>query len=388
MELPLTGNTQTPPPRRPKMAVSFSAMAESGGGLMDSVSSVAAAVGIDLSSNNVDPWQRSVTTIVSENYLAPHVDQAKIVLAHDSQSPTFKLEDNGDIQLGYEESQLALVFSGTIVGIETGLERQAALTICNGGYRLAQMRTNQSFEQQSAGDIVQSLADLAEVETDTVEAGVDLPFYVVDGSRNLYEHIANLAGKSGLLASISGEGKLNFKAVPSAAAEKTFHYGVDILHLNISQHPPPLDKITLVGAGAAGSQGSDAWSWLIKDPKPVTASVGEGAKTRLLIDPSLRSRDGVQQVSAGKLFFANLQGVKAKLTVIGAAEIRAGSKIEIAGVPQAELNGTAIVESVRHRFSKDQGFITEISALLEVGDSLDSLLSSALGSLSSLGGLL
>lgn len=387
MELPLTGNSQTAPSRRPKMAVNFAAPGDSGGGLLDSVSGVAAAAGIDLSSDKVDPWQRSVTTIISESYLAPHVDQSKIVLVQDSQSPPFNLLDNGDIQLGYHETELSLVFTGTIVGIENGLEGQAALTICNGGFRLAQMRTDQSFEQQSAGDIVQSLADLAEVETDTIDAGVDLPFYVVDGSLNLYQHIAQLAEKSGLLASISGEGKLNFKGTPAAPAEKTFNYGVDIVHLTLSRTTPPVDQVRLVGAGAAGSQGSDAWSWLIKDPQPVTASVGDSSssRTRLLIDPSLRSSEGVQQASAGKLFFAKQQGVKAKLTVIGVAEIRAGSKIEIAGVPQAELNGTAIVESVRHHFSKDNGFVSEIKALLETGDSLDSLLSSALGSL---GGLL
>ncbi len=385
MQLPLTGNTPASPPRRPQLAVHFAAAADSGGGLMDSVSSVAAAVGVDLSSSGADPWQRSVTTLLSQSYLAPHVDQAKIVLAWDSQSPSFALNDQGAIQLGYDSDRLTPVFSGSIVGMETGIKCQAALTICNGGFRLAQMRTNQSFAQQSAGDIVRSLAELAEVETDTVEAGIDLPFYVVDDSRNLYQHIAALAEKSGLLATINGEGKLNFKAVTSAAAEKTFYYGVDILSLRMRRTPPPLDKITMVGGGAAGSQGSEAWSWLIKDPQSVTASIGEGNKTRLMVDHSLRSQEGVQQASAGKLFFARQHGVTVKLIVIGTATIHAGSKIAIADVPQAAFNGTAIVESVRHYYSKQKGFTSEISALCEVGDSLDSLLSSSLGAV---GGLL
>ena len=358
------------------------------GSVADSTAGIASALGIDLSNSGVDPWQRSVINIVCERYLAPHVDQAKIFLAHDSQSPAFNLDDKGNIQLGYDETGLTIIFSGNIISIETALQQQTILTVCNAGYRLAQLRTNQSFEQQSAGDIVQSLADLADVETDTVESGVDLPFYVVDDSLNLYQHIAELAAKSGLLAGISGEGKLNFKAAPAAAAKKTFRYGVDIVQMSTTYSQPSLNKITLIGAGAAGSQGADAWSWLIKDPQSITASVGDGSKNRLLIDPSLRSSAGVQQASAGKLFFANRQGVKTKLTVVGAADIHVGSKIDIADMPQAELNGSALVESVKHYYSKDQGFISEVTAQIEVGTSIDSLLSSALNLGGSMGGLL
>ena len=369
------------------MAVSFAAPAAAGGGgLMDTVSSVAAAVGIDLSSDAVDPWQRSVTAIVCDSHLAPRVDQARILLAYDSQSPTFNLGDSGSIELGYAEDQLYSVFSGAIIGIQSGLERQAALSIGNGGQRLSQLRTNQSFEQQSAGDIVQALADLAEVETGTVEAGADLPFYVVDDGRNLYQHIALLAEKSGLLASIDGDGKLQFREAPGSAPEQTFHYGVDILQLRLQRSEPPLQQLTLIGAGAAGSQGSDAWSWLVKDPQSISATAGEGASVRLQADPSLRSSDAVQQAAAGKLFFAKQHALKVRLLVLGAPNIRAGSKIEIADAPQAEWNGTAIVESVRHQYSKLKGFTSDITALLESADnSMDSLLAGALGAL---GGLL
>ncbi len=385
MELPLNNSTETPPPRRPQMAVSFAAGEDSGSSMLDSVSSVASSFGIDLTSDSVDPWQRSVSTIVSESYLAPQVAQATIILAHDSQAPTFNLNDVGNIQLGYHENDLTTVFTGSITAIHTSLENRTSLNICNAGYTLAQLRTDQSFEQQTAGDIVKALAELAEVETDTVEDGLSLPFYVIDSSRNLYQHIAALAGKSGLLATINNQGKLNFKSVPASSAERTFTYGVDIMGLKMTRISPSLDKITVVGAGATGSQGSDAWSWLLKDPQTVMASTGDGEKTRVVVDPSLRSSENVQQASAGKLFFSNRQGVKTKLTVIGVAEIQAGSKIEIAGVPHEELNGTAVVESVRHHFDKKKGFFSEIYALKEVGDSLDSLLSSALGSL---GGLL
>ncbi|HEX4939584.1 MAG TPA: hypothetical protein VFX11_12975, partial [Candidatus Kapabacteria bacterium] len=102
--------------------------------------------------------------------------------------------------------------------------------------------------------------------------------------------------------------------------------------------------------------------------------------------PSLRSSDAVQQAAAGKLFFARQRALKVRLLVLGAPNIRAGSKIEIADAPQPEWNGTAVVESVRHQYSKLKGFTSDITALLESADnSMDSLLAGALGAL---GGLL
>lgn len=353
------------------MTMSFSAPS---GGLLDSVASIASAGGISLGSEKIDPWLRSVTTIISESYLAPHVDQAKIILADDNQSPEFSLGDSGDIQLGYLDGELAKVFTGEIVNLKTSLTGEAALTVCNGGYRLSQMRLDQSFEQQSAGDIVQELADLAEVETDTIEAGVNLPFYVLDSSRNLYQHIALLAEKSGYFATINGEGKLSFKAAPKGGPLKEFHYGQDILQLTVTRTAPPIDKITLVGAGAAGSEGAEAWNWLIKDPQPVTSTLGDGSCGRLVIDPSIRSMDGLQQASAGKMYLARIQTVKAQLRVLGSGEIQAGCKVELLDMTREQLNGTGIVESVRHYYSKEQGFISDMTVLMEEGNSLDSLL--------------
>lgn len=387
MELPSTDTSPTSPPRSPQLVVSFTAPAASrGGGLMDAVSSVAAAVGIDVSGGGGDPWQRSVTAISCESHLAPRVDWARIVLADDSQSPVFNIGDTGNIQLGYAEDRLYPVITGAIIGMRSGLQRQAALTIGNGAYRLSQLCTNQSFEQQSAGEIVEALAALAEVETGTVEFGVDLPFYVVDDGRNLYQHIALLAEKSGVLAAIGGDGKLNFKAASDAAPEQTFHYGVDIVQMHLIRSEPRAEKITVVGAGAAGGEGADAWGWLVKDRQSITAILGDGAKSLLLADPSLRSSDAVQQAAAGRLFASRQQAQRIKLTVIGAPLIRAGCKIEIADAPLADLNGTAIVRAARHHYSKHGGFTSEITALMESeSNSMDSLLASALGGL---GGLL
>ena len=386
MDLPFGENTPQAAARRPQMAVSFSSGSDfSGGGLMDSVSSVVSAVGIELSSDSVDPWQRSLEIISSQTALAPRVDQASLSLAADTQSPEFGVGDSGDIQLGYDDDPLHTVFTGDIIRVQTSIDRRVTLTVCNAAFKLSQRRTNQSFEQQSAGDIVQALADLAEVDTETIASGIDFPYYVIDDGKNLYQHIAHLAQKCGLIAFITTANKLNFAAADSGPAAKTFNYGVDLIHIKASNAAAKIDQLTVVGAGAAGSQGAAAWSWLIKDPQSVSASVGDGSNTRLISDASLRSADAVQQAAAAKLFAARQQASKATLTVVGAAEINAGSRIEITDVPLGELNGIALVESARHRYSKHGGFTTELVVLMETGEGLDSLLS---GALAGVGGLL
>ena len=368
MELPFSDSNPQPVSRKPKMAVSFSA-ASGGGGLLDAVSSVAAAVGIDLSGGSSDPWQRSLVEIVCKSSLAPRVDQAILTLADDTQSPEFNLGDSGDIKMGYDDSDVQTVFTGDIVSVQRGLDKQAVLGICNAAFTLSQRRINQSFEQQSAGDIVKELASVASVDTGSIESGLDFPFYVIDDGKNLYQHIALLAEKSGLIAFITADNKLNFAESESGEATKTFTYGADLIHIKVINTLPKIDKLTVVGAGAAGSQGSDAWSWLVKDPQSVTASAGDGDNSRLISDGGLRSADAVQQAAEGKLLSANRQSSKAMLTVVGAAEVNAGSKIEITAVPESSINGTAIVESVVHRYNKRKGFVSELVVLMETESS-------------------
>ena len=380
MELPFSDNRSAPSTRQPSVAIAFAGGGSDPGGLMGAASSVASAVGVDLGGNTVDPWQRSLVEIISESQLAPSVDQLKIQIAQDSQSPEYNIEDQGDVQLGYADDQLYPVFTGIITQIQRSLMNFATITLCNAGYLLSQMRVNESFEQQNAGDIVESLAGTAGVETDTIEPGIDFPFYVIDDGKNLYQHIAELAQKSGLYAYIGIDGKLNFTSPPSGEAVKTFVYGVDILAIKTSRSKNTVDQVSAIGQGAAGSQGADAWDWLLKDPQGVTASAGDGSNTRVISDPSLRSSEAVQQAAASKNFLIKQQANKLRLTVVGAAEVFAGSRVEITDAPDGLFNGAGVVESVRHQYSKHRGFVTELILLMESDDNRLDLLG-ALGGL-------
>ncbi len=141
----------------------------------------------------------------------------------------------------------------------------------------------------SAGDIVQDLLSEAGASAGSVESGPTLPFYAIGRGRSALGWIEALARSSGFLAFVDGEGGLHFGPPSAGAAVATFTYGVDLLALSVEDSAPGLLAATVVGEGAAGSEGGDAWAWLLKDPAPVTGEGGSGQPARSRSDGATRS---------------------------------------------------------------------------------------------------
>ncbi|MCP4115977.1 MAG: hypothetical protein GY737_11330 [Desulfobacteraceae bacterium] len=280
--------------RRPAFEVSFGG----GGGAGGLAAAAAAGQG-----GAASPWARSVVGVNVEVGLAPFVDVVTVALASDGDAPEVALDDPGTVSLGYEDSATDLVFTGMVDRISRSLQGAQRLQGGNGGVLLSRLRINQSYEQQSAGDLVNDLAGQAGVETDTVESGVDLSFYVLDDRSNAYEHMATLARKSGYHTGFTPEGKLYFGPYVEGQAVQNFSYGIDILSLRARE-------ITPIGEGAAGAAGQTA----------LTGSI----------------------------------------IVPGAPLVTAGSTIGIFDAPWENVNGGCLVRWVRHRYSKQQGYISVI----------------------------
>ena len=148
-----------------------------------------------------------------------------------------------------------------------------------------------------------------------------------------------------------------------------------MLALESFEAPPSAGAVTVIGEGAAGSQGSDAWSWLVKDPSGVTGSSGSGDPARLVSDPSLRSSDAAQGAADGIAAAAGAGASTARLLVTGAPKAVVGGAVAVSGAPDDSLNGTWVVRGLRHRYTKRGGFTTLL------------LLSKAGGGAGGLGGL-
>ena len=346
----LTDNDAASSVRQPSIEVNFGGGGASGG--------LTAAVGLGQGAD--DPWARSVVLVNVEVGLAPFVDVVKVDLAADEEAPEVALDDEGTISLGYNDSATELVFTAMVNDISYNVHGTQQLKGVNGGVLLSRLRINQSYEQQTAGDIVNDLASQAGVDTDTVESGVDFPFYVLDDRNNAYQHIATLARKSGYLTYFTTEGKLYFGPYADGQAVQTFNYGIDILSLQVKETTPVVGSVTTIGEGAAGGEGQEAWSWLIKDPSAVTAEAGEGEQVRIISDASLRSSEATQSAADSVASAASRMALTGSIIVPGAPLVVVGSTIEIADAPHDNLNGTCMVSWVRHCYSKQQGYISAI----------------------------
>lgn len=360
----LTGLTGPAAPalRRPVFEVSLGG----GGGLAGAAAALGGAGG-------GDPWKTCLVALTVEAGLAPGADVAELHLAAHPDAPVPALGDAGSLSLGYEDAGAEVVFTGEVAAVRRAVAGGTRVTLTNGGAALSRLRVNQGYEGESAGAIVAELARRAGVRTGTVEEGAAFPYYVVDDRTGAWGHVARLARLSGHLAYVGPDGALHFAPYEEGEPAQSFAYGADLLALELAEAAPAVGGATAVGEGAAGSQGADAWAWLVKDPAPVTREAGEAP--RLAADGALRSSDAAQQAAEGITLAASRLALTGRLLVPGAPAVAVGSTVEVAGAPQEALNGSFLVRRVRHRYGKREGFTT----LLDVSGG---------GSTGGLGGLL
>jgi len=303
-------------------------------------------------------WGRALSFVTVELGAAPAVDAVEVAIAPGQHAPAVAVGDTGSVSLGFAGA-LVPVFSGTVASVLRSVNGPWRVVATDAGGALARLRVNQSYEQLSAGRIVSELASSAGIVPATVADGVAFPFYVVDDSRSAWAHVAALARVCGFFATVDAQGGLVFGPA-QATPVKTFTYGVDVLALQTAETAPSFGKVTVVGEGAAGSQGADAWSWLLKDPAAVTATAGSGTPERLVQDSSLRSKSAAQTAADAASARAKSLAGAGRLVVPGTPEIVPGTSVEIKRAPDAASNGVRTVHVVRHRFAKSAGFVTTI----------------------------
>lgn len=370
----LLPQTEAPTVTTPTFKVNHSG---AGGGDGGALGSVMDAVG--LSAGAQDPWANSVYEIVVEQGFAPFIGRASISLNQDQQMPALALADEVTIDLGQNDGATS-VFSGAISQIQRRINGEIKVVVTDNSLLLSQKRINQSYEQQSAGAIVSDLANQAGVESNNIEDGIELPFYVIEDRKNLYQHICDLSQRCGFVVFFDSDNKLNFQAVSGSEAELSFNYGHHLLALSGREVKVAYDKVQLTGESAAGSEGTDAAYWLVKDPSAVQQQLGDGDFTKTTSDAALKDSDSVQQAAQAQLQNALLQAFSGRFVVAGNGNLKVGQLVELQDVPQGELNGLCLIKSIRHRYDKISGFVSECFYVKYDGDSGFSL--------SSLGGLL
>jgi hypothetical protein len=288
------------------------------------------------------------------------------VLAARDDAPSASLDDTGALSLGFEDDAKVPVFSGAIRAVHRTVSGRTRFAVSNGGAVLAGFRLDQGYEQQSAGDIVRDVAGKAAVDTASVDDGPDLPYYVVDSRSSAWEHVAKLASLSGFAAWFGADGGLRFGPFEPGAAVQTFTYGQDVLELDAMETGPSAGAVTVVGEGAAGSSGDDAWSWNLKDAASAKGTAGSGDPALVIALGALRSAAAAVAAAEAIAAGARRGGVSARLLVPGAPKATVGSTIAVAGAPDDALNGNWLVRGVRHRLVKARGYTTLLLLVKDV----------------------
>lgn len=269
--------------------------------------------------------------------------------------------DEAAVELGYADNDgLTQVITGTVVAVEPGLthNRIVGHTVAD---TLLHTYVAKTYESKTAGAIVRDLADQAEVDVANAEDGITFPVYVIDGRRNIYQHMRDLAGLCGFDIYINADGELVFQKFTTGNTTHLFDYAKHIIELDILQTPPKAEVVEAFGESPGGEQAEEAWAWLTKDFTGSKGTAGTGDSTILLEHSALRTAAAAGMAANAALAHIQQRSIRGKLLSTGRPEVKLGDAIRIAGVPDASLNGTFQVRGVCHRITKMGGFMTTIN---------------------------
>jgi phage protein D len=265
--------------------------------------------------------------------------------------------DPVSVELGYAEDGTSAVLEGAVEAVKSEVTTRQVEGL-SPMTALLDLRLHQTYEKQTAGDIVSNLAGQAGLAMGDAQDGIEFPVYVVDDSKNGYEHARILAKKCGFDLYLDTENKLMFKPFEKTSADHTFEYGGNILALEVRREEPAYQRVEVWGESPSSSEGEDAASWLTKSPGDFMGQAGSGEPLLLIKDRSIRTKAAADTCAQAQLQWIGRQALTGTVTVLGAPGVKLGDAIEIGGMPEAD--GTYQVRRVRHHLSKTKGFVTTV----------------------------
>lgn len=353
MDLPFLPDTPAAPGFKPRCKVGPPAPAAGGGGLLDMAMSL-------LSAPAPDPWADHLTEVDVLLAPAPAVSHARLTLADRDGAPQVAIGDALRVQLG-EEGALVALLQGEVLAVDAMPGAQRTVLLAGAGVKLARRRENASYRERSLSDLLQTFAAAAGLTPGAMESGERYEFLAVDDRRSLWEWCAALAAHADLLVWTDGEGALR-ASKPGGPPLRTYKHAQDLLAIEHRAGSAALGALTVVGEGAAGSQGADAWSWLAKDPQGVLAQAGSGDPARLVRDASLRSAQGVRSAAQAAARRAVAGARRVRLRVLGSPDLIPGAAVGVQGSPGGAGDGTWVIHSALHRYARG-GYVTQLEAV-------------------------
>ena len=304
-----------------------------------------------------EPKASTITDLTVSLDLDTPADTFTLVMG---QVGSFRMERGSEvtIELGYaDQDELTQVMKGTVITAEPGLT--TARIIGHAAGPLLRNFANETYEGSNAGAIVSDLADQAGMEVETVEDGIDFPAYVIDGRRSFYHHMRDLADLCGFDLYINPEGKLVFEKFTGGKTVHVFEFAKHIVELGVQRSAPP-GQVEAWGESPTGSQGEDAWPWLVKDFSDSRGVAGSGGRLILLERSALRTAEAARSAAEALLNSLQCRSLRGRLKTTGRPQVKLGDAIRLSEMPDESLNANFQVRSVTHRINKREGFTTTI----------------------------
>lgn len=303
------------------------------------------------------------------------------------------LVDRGGIQLGDpvvvalgHDVERNTVFTGSVAELRETLHgvRIRAFGRLNA---LLDLRVSAVYERQTAGDIVRDLLMQAGLETGSVDDGPSLPRFAVDRRLCAYRHLRALAERLGYELYGDRDGKVMFHALGSAAAldagglfsaaapavdaamelrgaATEYAVGKHLIAAVVQQRVAGPCVVEVGGESPMSSAGSATAHWLSAKGSDNHAGAGDGSTVKLMLDPAARTKDLAGRFAAGYLSTLSRRARHVSATVLGRSGLELGDTISLTGGADALANSSGYVQALRHRFSTDSGFVTDVRVVL------------------------
>lgn len=270
------------------------------------------------------------------------------------------LDDQAVMELGYaDDGGFTTVMTGSVVAVEPGFTRNRVIAY-TAAQKLLRSFTDQTFESKTAGDIIRNLCQQANVDTATVDDGINFPAYAVDGRRSFYRHMLDLAALCGFDLYLNADDKLVFQEFQGGNTVHVFEFAKHVLDLKVERARATAASVSAFGESPTGSQGANSWPWLTKDFSGSKGSSGSGNPAFLLERPALRTHDAAQAAADAARTDFQRRTLQGHVLTIGRPQVQLGDAIQFRSVPDSSLNKNFQVRSVTHTITKEQGFTTKV----------------------------
>ncbi|MCI0508174.1 MAG: hypothetical protein L0Z73_19020 [Gammaproteobacteria bacterium] len=296
-------------------------------------------------------------------------------------SVTFEAEPGEDCSLEIDGGDgAATVFTGQLTQVQhslSGLHIEAH----NGGLALARYRPSMTLEQQTIGDIINSLCSDADIDVASNIDGATLALYVADGRATAAQEIARLALLAGAACAFDGDGSLHISEDGGPGGELALHFGRELLAGEICSALANENILTVVGEGADAAS-SDQGRWIITDFLKGSGSP-PGFNGRTIAQPELRTTDDTEFAAAAFTHRRAAGEAQVRLRTWLHPQLQPGMRMEFADMPDHLPLQECRIRQVISTLSPFAGASTEVWASGQVGGA------SAFGDLlGAIGGLL